>query len=195
MGDDVDSKAEWCHAPLGKVLDTTAKKIKICAWSKSGWNRKIKERRSQSGRGQSRRHKSEATDPAMAQLHKSIQRAKDSMWNDYLKNMREPAVWGAAKFTNLWADAIMEAPTHRNGTQVIILPVTKEFVRRQSFPPNEHTQYFELPLPGQALQSITEQEVQQAPFVQSTGKAPVPDKLSVGFVCSVHKWEQTNSWS
>ena len=31
MGDEVDREAEWCLKMLSKVLDTTAKKIGICA--------------------------------------------------------------------------------------------------------------------------------------------------------------------
>jgi hypothetical protein len=32
-GDEVESEAEWCQESLSKVLDTTAKKIMICARS------------------------------------------------------------------------------------------------------------------------------------------------------------------
>jgi hypothetical protein len=33
-GDDVESKAEWCQEALGKVLDPSVKKIRICTWLK-----------------------------------------------------------------------------------------------------------------------------------------------------------------
>jgi len=32
-GDDIKSEAEWCQEALGKVLTTTARKIRICARS------------------------------------------------------------------------------------------------------------------------------------------------------------------
>jgi hypothetical protein len=102
-GDEVESEAEWCHEALSKVLDATAKKITICMHSKGWWNSEIKEKRTQLGREKRRRSRSAATAQAKAELQKSVRRAKDKMWNDYLKNLRGAEVWRAAKFANPWA--------------------------------------------------------------------------------------------
>jgi len=48
-GDDFEIDAEWCHRPLGTVLDATPKKPRICAGSKTERNGEIMERRSQLG--------------------------------------------------------------------------------------------------------------------------------------------------
>jgi len=49
-GHNVESETEWCQEVMGKVLDASAKKIRICARSKRWWNGEIKEMRSQLGR-------------------------------------------------------------------------------------------------------------------------------------------------
>ena len=64
------------------------------------WNSEIKKIRSQVGREQRSRSRSGATAQAKAELQKSIWRAKDRMWHDYLKNLRGAEVWRAAKFAN-----------------------------------------------------------------------------------------------
>ena len=43
--DEVEQEAAWCQEAMSSVLDTTAKKIRICARSKRWWNADIKERR------------------------------------------------------------------------------------------------------------------------------------------------------
>jgi hypothetical protein len=67
-GDDVESEAKWCQESLGKVLDASAKKIRICARLKRWWNGEIKERRSQLERDKRRRCRSVATAQAKAEL-------------------------------------------------------------------------------------------------------------------------------
>jgi len=181
-GDDVESEAEWCQEALGKVLDATAKKIRICSGSKRWWNGEIKERRSQLGREKTRRRRSAATTHAKAELQKSILSAKDRMWKDYLKNMRGAEVWRAAKYANPRAGATGEALTDRDGRQANTITEKEETLRRESFPSNEHDQYFELLPAGEAHQSVTEHAVERALFAQSIGKAPGPDKLSFGAV-------------
>jgi len=126
----------------------------------------------------------------MARLQKSIWRAKDSMWNEYLKNLWEHGVWGAVKFANPCAGTTVDALTDSEGMQAITLNKNEEFLRCQAFPPNEHDQYFELPLPGQAHLSVTEQAVQHALFLQSVGKTPRLEKLSVVSVHLLQEWEK-----
>jgi len=43
--DEVEQEATWCQETLSKVLDITAKKIRICAKSKRWWNGDIKPRK------------------------------------------------------------------------------------------------------------------------------------------------------
>ena len=58
MADEVEREAAWCQEPTGNVLDTTAKKIRICARSKRWWNTDIKKRRQAVGREKRRRRNS-----------------------------------------------------------------------------------------------------------------------------------------
>jgi len=181
-GNNVKSEAEWCQEALSKVLDATAKKIMIYAWPKRRWNGEIKERRSQLGREIRRRRKLAATAQAKPELHKSIRRAKDRMWNDYLKNLRGAEVRRAATFANPWAGAIVEALTDRDGKQANTITEKEDMLRRESIPPNEQEQHFELPPAGQAHQSVTEQAVERALLAQAAGKAPGLDTLCFGAV-------------
>ena len=189
-GDKVESKAKWCQEALSKILDATAKKIRICARSKRWWNGEIQEKRSQLRREKRRRRRSAATAQAKAELQKSIRREKGRMWNDYRRNLRGAAVWRGAKFANPRAGATVEALTDRDGKQANTTTEIAEMVRRQSFPPKENDQYIELPPAAQAHQSVTEQAVERALFLQSVGKAPGPDKLSFGAVRLLWRWEK-----
>jgi len=78
-GNDVESEAECCQEALGKVLNATAKEMKICAQSKRWWNGEIMEMSSQLGREKRSRRRSMATAQAKTELQKSIWRAKDRM--------------------------------------------------------------------------------------------------------------------
>jgi len=82
--DEVESEAEWYQEALSKVLDATAKKITICTHSKRWCDGEIKETNSQLGREKRRRCRSAATALAKPELQKSVRRAEDKMWNDYL---------------------------------------------------------------------------------------------------------------
>jgi len=70
--DEVEQEAAWCQEAMSSVLDTTAKKIRICARSNRWWNADIKERRKTVGRGRRRRRHSEEAARAKAELQKSI---------------------------------------------------------------------------------------------------------------------------
>jgi hypothetical protein len=133
-GDEVESEAEWCQEALSKVLDATAKKITICAHSKRWWNGEIKEKRSQLGREKRRRRMSVPTAQAKSELQKTVWRAKDTMWNDYLKNLRGAEVCRAAKFASPQAEMTLEALTDRDGKQPNTIAAKKEMLRQESFP-------------------------------------------------------------
>jgi hypothetical protein len=187
-GDDIESEAEWCQEALGMVLDTTAKKIRICAQSKGWLNGEIKERRSYLGREERRRRRRwVGTAQAMAELQKSFRTVKESMWNDYLKNLREAGVWGAEMIASPRAGATVDVPMDRHGRQANIIIQREEGLRREFFPSNEHNQYFELSLARHMHQSVSEQVVEQPLFMQSVGNAPGADKLSFGAIHLV--WE------
>jgi len=189
-GDNIESEAEWCQEALGKVLDATAKKIRIWAWSNRWWNGDIQERRSHLGKEKRRRRRSAARAQAKAELQKSVWRAKDRMWNDYLKNLREAEVWRAARFANLQAGVTVEALTDRYGIHVNTITEKGEILRQVSFPLHKHDRYCELPQGRQVHQSVTEQAVNHALFMQSIRKAPGPDKLSFRTVCPLWEWEK-----
>jgi hypothetical protein len=87
-GDDVEREAKWCQQVLGKGRDATAQQIWIGIMSKRLRNGKINKRRSQKGKEQRKRPISVATVWAMAELSKSIRRARGRMWQDFPKNLR-----------------------------------------------------------------------------------------------------------
>jgi len=67
--DEGEQEAAWCQEAMGNVLNTTAKKIRICARSKRWWNANIKKRRKVE---KWRRRNSEKAARAKAELQKSI---------------------------------------------------------------------------------------------------------------------------
>ena len=71
-GDEVEQEAAWCQEAMSKVLDATAKTIRICTQSKRWWNADIKERRRAVGREKRRRGNSDEATRANAELQKSI---------------------------------------------------------------------------------------------------------------------------
>jgi len=172
------------------VLDAAAKMIRLCAQSKTCWNGKIEERRSQLGREKRRRCRSVVTAQAKAGLQKSIRRAKDRMRNDYLKSLWRAEVWREVKFANPRAGSTVEALTERDGTHADTITKREEMQRRESFPLHEHDQYIEQLPAGQALQSLTQQAVEPALFAQSVRNARVPDKLCSGAVHLRAEWER-----
>jgi hypothetical protein len=138
MGDEVQSAAEWWQDELGKVLNATAKQIRICVRSMGWSNGRNKEKSSQLGREKRRRRPPVATAQAKAKLRKSIPRAKGRMWNDFLKSLRGAELWKAAKVANPRAGATVEALTDRHGKQANTITKKKEMVTLESFPPNEY---------------------------------------------------------
>jgi len=68
--DEVEREAALCQEAMRSVLDATAKRIRICARSKSWWNADIKERGWTVGRERRRRRKSEEAARAKAELQK-----------------------------------------------------------------------------------------------------------------------------
>jgi hypothetical protein len=76
----------------------------------------------------------------------------------------------------------VEALTDREGKQANTSLEKEEMLRRESFPPNDDDQYYELPPAGSAHTRITEQVVEQALRSQSVNNAPGQDKLSFGAI-------------
>jgi len=88
--DEVEQEAAWCQEVMGKVLDATAKKIRICAKSKRWWNADIRERRKAVRSEHRMRRNSAEVAKAKAEFQKSIRQSKRKMWSEYLPNLRGP---------------------------------------------------------------------------------------------------------
>jgi len=187
--DEVEHEAAWCEEAISRVLKATAKKIRICARSKRWWNADIKERRKVGGREKRRRNSGEAA-RAKAKLQKSIRQSKSKMWSEYLQNLRGAEVWRAARYANPRAGMTVEALVHREGKQGNTATEKEEMLRRESFPPNDNDQYYELPPAVSAHSHVTEQAVERALHSQSVKKAPGPDKLSFGAIQLLWKWDK-----
>jgi len=76
----------------------------------------------------------------------------------------------------------VEALTDRDGQQANTITKMDEMLQRESFPPNDYDQFFELSLAGQEHQSITEHVIERAPFSQSVRNAPGPDTPLFGAI-------------
>jgi hypothetical protein len=77
--DEVEQEAAWCQEAIGNVLDATAKKISICAKSKTWWNADIRERRKADGREKRKRQTSQEAAKAKADFQMSIRQSKRKM--------------------------------------------------------------------------------------------------------------------
>jgi len=114
------------------------------------------------------------------ELQKSIGQSKRKMCREYLQNLRGAEVWRATRYAHPRACMAVEATTHREGKQGNATLQKEEMLRRESFPPDDDNQYYELPPSGSAHTCGTEQAVERALFPQLVNKAPGPDKLSFG---------------
>jgi len=108
--DEMEQEAAWCQEAISSVLNTTAKKIRICARSKRWWNADIKERRKVVGREKRKRNSEEAA-RVKAKLRKSSRQSTSKMWSESLQNLRGAEVWRAAQYANPRAGMTMEALT------------------------------------------------------------------------------------
>jgi hypothetical protein len=163
---------------MSSVLNTMAKKIRICARSKKWWNADIKERRRTVGREKKRRRHLEEAAREKAELQKLIGQYKRTLWGDYLQNLMGAEVLTAARYANARAGTAVVALTDRDNKQANTWLEKEEMLRYKSFPPNDGDQYYELPPAGSAHTRVTEQAVERASFSQSVKKAQEPDKLS-----------------
>jgi hypothetical protein len=66
----------------------------------------------------------------------------------------------------------------------------EEILRHESFPLNDGDQYYKIPAARSAHTRVTEQAVEQALFSQSVKKSPGPDKLSIGAIRLLWKWDK-----
>jgi hypothetical protein len=140
--DEVEHKATWCHGAISSVLNTTAKKIRICARSKRWWNADIKERRYVLGREQRRWNSGEAA-RLNAKLQKSIRQSKSKMWSEYLQTLRGAEFWRAARYANPRAGMTVKALTDREGKKANTATEKEDMLRREFFPPDDNDQYYE----------------------------------------------------
>jgi len=188
--DKVEQGAAWGQEAMRSVLDATANTIRICARSQRWWNADIKERRRTVGRERRRRRNSEEAARAKAELQKSIWQSKREMWSDCLEHLRGAEVWRAARYANPRAGMTVEALKDREGKQANTSLEKEEMLRHESFPPNDGDQYYKLPPAGSAHTRVTEQAVEQALYSQSVKKAPGPDKLSLGAIRLLWRWDK-----
>lgn len=87
------------------------------------------------------RCRSAATAQVKAELQKSIQRAKDRMWNDSLTNLWGAEEWRAAKFANPQVGATVEALTDRDGKETNTGNPNKDILKREPISVTKHDHY------------------------------------------------------
>jgi len=112
------------------------------------------------------------------------------MWSDYPQKVRGAEVWRAARYANPRASMTSEALTDREGKQANPATEKEERLRRESFPPNDDNQYYELPPAGSAHTRVTEQAVERALFSPSVKKALGPDTLPFGAIWLLWRWDK-----
>jgi hypothetical protein len=102
-------------------------------------------------------HKLDVAAKVKAGWQKSIWRAKDNMWNEYLENLRSAQVWKVPMFANSLTAGAVVALTNRDGKHANTITNQKSMLKRESSPPNEQNQSLELPLAAEAHLPIIEQ--------------------------------------
>jgi hypothetical protein len=151
----VEQETSSCQEAMSSILDSTAKKIRICARSKTWWHADIKERRRMVVRESRRRRNSEEAARTKAELQSSIRWSKREMWSDYLNNITGAEVWRAARDMNLRVDVTAEVLNDREGKQANTSLEKEEMLRHESLPPSNSDQYYELPPAGSAHTPVT----------------------------------------
>jgi len=126
---------------------------------------------------------------ANAKLQKLIQQSKSQMLSDYMQNLWGAEEWWAAHYANPCMGMTMVTLMEREGKQANTATEKEEMLRRESFPPNDNNQYYNLPPTGSAHTDCTEQGVKEALYSRSVKKAPGPDKLSFGPTPLLWKWD------
>jgi len=114
---EVEQEAAWCKEAMGSILDTMAKRIRICAQSNRWWNVDMKKSRNLVVRVTQRRRNSEEATRAQAGLQKSIRQTKRQMWSKYLANLMGAELWKVAWYTTHLAGAPVAALTDTEGNQ------------------------------------------------------------------------------
>jgi len=104
------------------------------------------------------------------------------MWSKNLQNLRGAKVWREAQYAKPRAGTTTEASTDKEGNHAHTALEKEDMLRHQSFPPNDHDQYYALPPVGSAHTRVTEQAVEQALLSQSVKKTLGPDKLLFGAI-------------
>jgi hypothetical protein len=107
----VEQEAARCQETFGNILNATAKKIRICAWSKRWWNADIKKRMKAVRREKMSRQNSEEAARAKAELQMSISQANRKLRREYLQNLRGAEVWRPARYANPLAATTVVALT------------------------------------------------------------------------------------
>jgi len=99
MEDEVEYDAMWCLEALNKVLDVTAKNVRICAKLERWWNGDIKARWNTLGQDKRRCGRClEGAAQVNEELRKSIQKSKSQMWSENWVNLHGGDVWRGAKY-------------------------------------------------------------------------------------------------
>jgi len=111
------------------------------------------------------------------------------MWSESLQKLRGAEVCGAVRYANPRAGMTVEALTDREGKEANTSQEKEGMLRRESFPPNDDDQYYELPHAGSVHKCVTEQTVERALFSQLVKMALGPDKLSFGAIRLLWKWD------
>jgi len=89
----------------------------------------------------------------------------------------------------------VEGLTDGDGMQASTITEQDEMFRRESFLPNEYNQYLPGPLAGHSHQSVTEQAVKGAIFLQSVQIAPGPDELCLVLYTFSRSGTKRELWS
>jgi len=67
------------------------------------------------------------------------------MFKHYVESLTGPEMWRAAKFAIILATSIVEALTDGIWKHTNMIAQNEEMLSRQSFPPKEYNQHFEIP--------------------------------------------------
>jgi hypothetical protein len=190
---EVEEEAKWVGATITGILNTHAKQLRISARSKRWWNDTIKEMRkgvsdAKRQRRQGRAGK-QAVEEARRMLHRTINREKRQMWQQFLQNAERDQCWVALRYCSPWASSTTPAIRDQMGGMAVTLEEKEVAFRQSAFPPPPGGQHVQLPLGGMAGDRVTKETIKEAILGQSVKKAPGPDRLTFRAIRLIWEWD------
>ena len=137
---EIDAEATWIQAQITTILDTQAKRLRLCARSKRWWCEDIKTQRKVVGREVNRWDTNRDNASRLKQEQKTLKRmirsAKKECWEKYIQEAQGSEVWEVVNFTKPPRSATtMSAIREGTGPPASSVGEKREMMARVAWPP------------------------------------------------------------